>query len=172
MLCAQSQLFSIPRNLMSGSLGPCLMGGDNIFTALESPVLRWTTSLPVAKRQGDIRRVQRLLLCVTSHYSSSHTVILCLARVIRSTRSYPIRPYLRRGPNRPHNTRAQRLPSTVQHPGMLIIYRRRPCTTMSGSVRGILGLRHQFHIPLPRHDPCPRTSCPRRIHNLKRHRSA
>ena len=60
MLCAQSQLFSIPRNLMSGSPSPCLMGRDTIFTILESPLLRWTTSLPVAKRRRDIRSAQRV----------------------------------------------------------------------------------------------------------------
>ena len=54
MLCAQIQLLSIPRNLMSGSPSPCLMGGDTIFTVSESPVLRWT-SLPVVKLRGHIR---------------------------------------------------------------------------------------------------------------------
>jgi len=59
MLCAQGHLFSIPRNLTSGSPSP-----------------PW---------------------------------------------SYRIRPRLRRGPNRPHNTRAQRLPSMVQNLSMLIV---------------------------------------------------
>jgi len=55
MLCAQSHHFGIPRNLMSGSPTPSLMGRDTIFTVLESLVLRWSTSLPVAKRRRDIR---------------------------------------------------------------------------------------------------------------------